>query len=63
MKRVGPITHPCLTPVRMVKGSVSVPLSQDGDEVGRAPKHGQCFPKRFTIDGVEGLSQVNECNE
>ena len=26
MKRFGAITHPCFTPVRMVKGSVSVPL-------------------------------------
>ena len=34
--------------------------SQDGDEVGRAQKPGQDFPKRVTIDGVEGLGHVNE---
>ena len=26
MQRVGAITYPCFTPVRMVKGSVSAPL-------------------------------------
>ena len=69
MKRFGAITHPYLTVVLMVKGSVLVPLkmshfvmkkSQDGDEVVRAPKPGKYFPKSFTIDAVEGLVQVNE---
>ena len=36
---------------------------QDGDEVGRAPKHGKDFPKSFTLDGVECHSQVNEGHE
>ena len=37
--------------------------SQDVDEVGRAFKPGKDFPKSFTIDGVEGLGQVNEGHE
>ena len=37
-----------------------VTKSQDGDEVGRAPTPGQELPKSFTIDGVEGLGQVNK---
>ena len=34
--------------------------SQDCDKVSRATKSGQNFPGSFTVDGVEGLSQVNE---
>ena len=34
--------------------------SQDCDKVGRATKSGQNFPESITVDGVEGLSQVNE---
>ena len=33
---------------------------QDCDEFSRATKSGQNRPDSFTVDGVEGLSRVNE---
>ena len=34
--------------------------SHECDEVGRATKSGQNFPESFSVDGLEGLSQINE---
>ena len=61
------LLHPCTGGERFCSSPVDVDSCchlvvkfQDCDEVDRTTKSGQNFSESFTVDGVEGLSQVRE---
>ena len=62
------LLHPCTGGERLCFSTVYedscchlvVEKTQDWDKVGRATKSGENIPESFTVDRVEGLSQVNE---
>ena len=58
------LLHPCTDCERFcfrpVDEDTCCHLVVDCDKVGRAIKSGQNFPESFTVDGIEGLSQIIE---
>ena len=69
LKSTGASTHPCLTPLEILKGSDASPskstcpgleLANQVHELGQAPQNGQNYPKGLSVNRVEGFQQVYE---